>query len=424
MSTSDLANTAPVAEEKFDTSVDPVQGDLQKLGVQTAEEPVEELSDEETSPSAEQAAEDPVIKISDRGKSWSSLEQADREVRAVIDGLDKDRESITISIQPLTLQKFIETVTPSMLEKVDLLNLRRRWGSSEGYVEMIENLRRDIETIIERCKSLIAIAIEGDRPQDYLPASTICKIGRNLQYLSFVQPYRRGRDSFTVKDLKEVKEHCTDLRQLEVDLPMFPYHMPRFDRLTFEADEFLELVATLPALQYLTLCTHHSLGTECPEESESSDPDYDDADKIMKGLQERKIGAPFERIVIVLDGSYRPPNWRSAIDPDSVHKGWSPRRVFVREVDKDGSYSMTVVCGAGRVGPATPGIEIEPVDKQFDYNGWFEGERVWRPYFDTGSSVRPRARAVSPCDESETKDDKKTGEKRTEEGVERCGCCR
>jgi len=52
-----------------------------------------------------------------------------------------------------------------------------------------------------------------------------------------------------------------------------------------------------------------SLRTADPENSESTDPDYDDAEKIMRALHHTKVAAPLEELTITLNRSYPPRKW-------------------------------------------------------------------------------------------------------------------
>ncbi|KUJ12637.1 uncharacterized protein LY89DRAFT_673587 [Mollisia scopiformis] len=99
----------------------------------------------------------------------------------------------------------------------------------------------------------------------------------------------------------------------------------------------------------------HSLGTVYPRRSASTDPDYDDAVRIMNRLRAEKVGVPFDDLKITLDGAFRPGNWRSPKIPevDNSHNPlnyWSPRRIFLSSIGEDGSPQMSVLRGSERVG--------------------------------------------------------------------------
>ncbi|PVH88978.1 hypothetical protein DL98DRAFT_565797 [Cadophora sp. DSE1049] len=145
--------------------------------------------------------------------------------------------------------------------------------------------------------------------QALLPIDAMLAAGQNLRYLGLSDQHRKGADPISLRDLRNIRATCLHLTTLRIDLPMFPYHniIGWPDRDHFEAEESLELLATIPTLSDLETYSEMTLGTFDKDYNLSTDQDYDDAEKIMRTLHADKLGVPFERLLLVLDRSEQPP---------------------------------------------------------------------------------------------------------------------
>ena len=240
--------------------------------------------------------------------------------------------------------------------------------------------------------------------QSVLNIDTICLVGTTLRRLKMIDDYAHGDDPISVNDLAQIKEKCPSLEYLEVNLPMFPHHdiggYPV--RHKSEAPEFLKLLTQFESLTELHLEAEHSLGTENPRDSTSTDTDYDDAERIMKSLHSEKAGKPFGTISITLGRAFRPRNWRSPQLPEKnghveLKNHWCSIRRFRSKINKAGEYEQWVTYGEGRVGEISESDEDraaadEEYEKYLDRIGDGEKRRV-RPMFSPGMSVMYRVPA-------------------------------
>jgi hypothetical protein len=202
----------------------------------------------------------------------------------------------------------------------------------------------------------------------------------------------------TVRDLNLIIAFYPHIEDLQIALPMFPYSELRrlVSRLTLEASEFLELLATIPTLKRLHLEADQSLGTPDAKNSESTGSDYDDAEKNMRAPHDTKAGTPFEELKITLTSSYRPRNWRLFAGKEEREYSlmWSATRVFGSEIDDAGVYYQYVLLSISKIGrvpnEAEAVVESEAqVDDDRRYNSWraSNDERWSRP------KLVPRQRA-------------------------------
>jgi len=93
---------------------------------------------------------------------------------------------------------------------------------------------------------------------------------------------------------------CPHLESFKVDAAHFRYfpysNYPARDH--FEAEEFLALLTKFEELKVLWLVYDLNLISQTYKDSDSTGPDYDDAETIMRSLHRKKQGVPFERIDI------------------------------------------------------------------------------------------------------------------------------
>ncbi|KAL2061521.1 hypothetical protein VTL71DRAFT_6898 [Oculimacula yallundae] len=218
-----------------------------------------------------------------------------------------------------------------------------------------EEVHLVILDLFKKVKALHTLAIFLLGFQSVLPIATICRTGATLKKLRVVDITRCGTDPTSYDDLRELKEHCPLLEDLQINLPMFPYKdLKDFpDRLTFKAQESLELLSEFRNLVKLSLFCEQSLGTLDPMDSSSTDPDYDDAENIMETLHKNKCGNPFEKLSITLDRSFRPKNWRrpagGGLNATRAKFHWSARRKFHCKLGDEGQYMSWVSEGSDRV---------------------------------------------------------------------------
>lgn len=122
----------------------------------------------------------------------------------------------------------------------------------------------------------------------------------------------------------------------------------------------LEVLPKFRSLKYLELIAECCLDSE-ERDSESTDPDYDNAGIIMRKLYAGKIGAPFERINVNLRGSSPPWNWTPLVKFSKKVRGklcccyslteisWCHNRIFASRIDDNGEYQQEVMHGSERV---------------------------------------------------------------------------
>ncbi len=185
-----------------------------------------------------------------------------------------------------------------------------------------------------------------------LPIDTITFHGGKIQELDLRDHYRNGMDPLSVEDLTKIKERCPELRELTIDLPLFPctYWSGR-EASSFEAEEALKLLATFEKLKKLSLLTEVSLGTSDFDLATSTDPDYDDAEAIMKELHVSKSGTPFEKITLCITFARPPATWIRAAEANGgrdLHH-FSACRVFCSVINAQGVYEQWVESGPRRI---------------------------------------------------------------------------
>lgn len=229
------------------------------------------------------------------------------EMAGVMDGTRATQNKPKkIKVHPLVAALY--PWTPEMLARLEILNMR-------SITIQTEQDKEEIRGLLLRCfkemKSLKVLKFNLSNFRDVIPIATICRTGETLRELVATDFSRIGTDLVSLNDLRELLENCPLLETLEVDLPMFPYRdiagLP--DRLTFEARDFLDLLLEFRSLKDLRLHADYSLGAKEYVDYESTDPDCDEAEWIMKDLLRHKKGFPLEKLVLELHGAYRPKNW-------------------------------------------------------------------------------------------------------------------
>ncbi|KAG4414396.1 hypothetical protein IFR04_012459 [Cadophora malorum] len=138
--------------------------------------------------------------------------------------------------------------------------------------------REAILKLFKGARSLHTLTLEFPDFQTILHIATVCRAGSTLRKFHATDESRKGSDPISFDDLQEL-------------------HDP---------EESLKLLATFNNLTKLSLFCERSLGNADPIDSESTDPDYDDAKIIMRDLHKNKIGKPFEDLSFARDRSYRP----------------------------------------------------------------------------------------------------------------------
>ncbi|CZT12267.1 hypothetical protein WAI453_011605 [Rhynchosporium graminicola] len=259
------------------------------------------------------------------------------------------------------------------------------------------DVRRAFLRAFQGFKCLESINVDLDNFQEVLPISTICLAGATLEKLHATWLHRRGNDTVSLDDLKMLHEQCPLLEDVDIDLPMYPYHdvsgYPKRDG--FEADEFVTLLSKFQNLNKIHLHAERSLGCADPVDSHLTDPDYEDAVKLSKRMISSKQGAPFETVTITLEGAYRPENWRKAPggNPNSMEAKyhWWVRRQWQATV-RDGITSFEVLQGSPFVGKAPEETEVERVQANQEWLAHLElhGDGMLkhiRPRFSPGMRV-------------------------------------
>ena len=291
----------------------------------------------------------------------------------------------------------IETFTADDIINIQELEIERISFDNE---DQKREARQAILKLFKGTRSLHTLSLELPDFQTVLPIATICRAGSTLKKFQVTDQSRKGSDPISFDDLQELHDYCPLLEDMEIDLPSFPHKdLEGFaDRLTFKAEESLKLLATFNNLTKLSLFCEQSLGNQDPIDSESTDRDCDDAERIMRDLHKNKVGKPFENLSITLDRSYRPKNWRKAPggEPGSLETKyhWSVRRVFHSKMNDDGGYEQWVSVGSDRVGEAPEETEEERLqadeewhEYQHSWGGYLEAVRRPRPLISAGMTV-------------------------------------
>lgn len=240
----------------------------------------------------------------------------------------------------------------------ELTSLRLRFYSA-AHVEDHESFINLLTNFLKTLKSLDSFQITCDNYQTICPVDTICEIGTTLKHLYMLGADGYGGDQLSVTDLEKLLTHCPNLESLVVDMPMFPFKQVQgYDERalsSFEAREFLAVLPRFAKLKNLKLRAEYGLGTESPMLSSSTDPDYDDAMRILKELHGAKQGVPFEWLSVQLERSFQPRNWRPAgVEEEEgrpvFENYWCPRREFCSGLSEKGEYIEWVAKGSDRVG--------------------------------------------------------------------------
>ncbi|KAH6716626.1 hypothetical protein BKA61DRAFT_572708 [Leptodontidium sp. MPI-SDFR-AT-0119] len=314
------------------------------------------------------------------------------EMAGVMDGTRATQNKPKkIKVHPLVAALY--PWTPEMLARLEILNMR-------SITIQTEQDKEEIPGLLLRCfkemKSLKVLKFNLSNFRDVIPIATICRTGETLRELVATDFSRIGTDLVSLNDLRELLENCPLLETLEVDLPIFPYRdiagLP--DRLTFEASDFLDLLLEFRSLTDLRLHADYSLGAKEYVDYESTDPDCDEAEWIMKDLLRHKKGFPLEKLVLELHGAYRPKNWRKPAGEK-----------FEDELDAQGNLKMWVTSGSERVG--------DPPNETEDERA--EAEREWRIHQELyGDGIRKHRRSkfspgmavtLNVADEGDEKDE-------------------
>lgn len=122
--------------------------------------------------------------------------------------------------------------------------------------------REPLLEVFQNMKNLQSLVVRAEEFQYTLPIATICRTGATLSSLEIEGESRSsGRDPISVSDLKELLKYCPKLENLKIYLPLFPYKdIPgRIDRLSFQAQEFLDTLVLFRELKTVHLQANHSL---------------------------------------------------------------------------------------------------------------------------------------------------------------------
>ncbi|KAL2070702.1 hypothetical protein VTL71DRAFT_13728 [Oculimacula yallundae] len=121
------------------------------------------------------------------------------------------------------------------------------------------------------------------------------------------------------------------------------------DTTSHEFPDFLLIIARAKSLQHLELFAMTTLRTSQVEKA-STDPEYDNAERIMRSLHDQKIGDSFTSITINLERPRRPRKWRPQPDEEGYSKseytGYGIRS-FMSRMSFAGVYVQT---GSHRIG--------------------------------------------------------------------------
>lgn len=220
---------------------------------------------------------------------------------------------------------------------------------------LVPQVRALFQELFTMMKSIKVFKLASFRYKDLLPISTVVLAGTTLIELQLLDHPRYG-DPLSIQDLKDIRDRCPRLRKFSFDLPVFlhPEDMSGWPAgLASEAEEALQVLATFRELEILEMHTTLSLGTADMNLATSTDPDYDDAEAIMRNIHASKVGQPFKSIAIILTSARIPVAWAKASVPD-----WDPTkryvlgipRVFCSRVNANGLYEQWVYRGPDRFG--------------------------------------------------------------------------
>lgn len=218
-----------------------------------------------------------------------------------------------------------------------------------------EPILRLMSEFVEGIRALDALSII--RPCQYAgicPMKSIIQAGgESLRYLKLDYYYRQGTDDVSLSDIRRLQAACPNIEYLEFVHPFFPHaNIRRYpDRVRFDADETLEILPRFRKLEDLHLLFDNDLGTPFDRRNQaysySTDPDYDDAKRIMQKLHDNKLGVPFDNMSIELRASTKPRNWRPKPGATIDSGGWRWNQTRVFHSRRDGSYQQW---GSERVG--------------------------------------------------------------------------
>jgi hypothetical protein len=121
-------------------------------------------------------------------------------------------------------------------------------------------------------------------------------------------------------------------------------------------------VAQAETLQYLGLSAKGNLRT-MEVDKDSTDPDFDGTESIMRTLHSQKFGKPFVTIEIHLLSATQPSNWRPAPNGTGYGSWWTFQRYFASRVNGAGKYEQWGADRGGEIpGESTGSLEIEGGD--------------------------------------------------------------
>jgi hypothetical protein len=259
---------------------------------------------------------------------------------------------------------FLETVPVNQLAQLRDFTLR---------IFLFEERNRDrlnklLRPLFKEMKDLESFSFYGENRNLILSTNTMTLAGEAIKKLSLKGHHRIFTDPTTLEDLQIIRKNCPNLEELEFDLPHFQYENVGGveNRLCFEAKDSLDFLPNFANLKRLHILAESDLGTPFNDRAdvESTDPDYDDAEQIMRSLHAKKLGIPFEKLTITLGRCGRPPNWREIPGAMIGEQGaqWSSRRIWSSRMDLDGKYEQWTEVGYERVGNAS-----DPMPEYHDY---------------------------------------------------------
>jgi len=267
--------------------------------------------------------------------------------------------SLSIS-SPRSLQELLEFVPLKDLSKLRKFQCNSGDFEEYGFKQTLQTQSR-LCSLFDELQDLETLGWLWGDFKKVLSVKTICKVGGTLRTLRLRHSWdEEGYTSISVTELSQICDSCPQLERLMIEGSKFPYQEfgEQTAKVHSEAKDFLRILTRFEALERLYLVYQTSLGTEYHERSESTDPDYDDAEGITRLLNWNKLGVPFKKIDIELNSPRKPSNFRRIAGAGHGETGhWSSTRRFMSLLQHDGNHIFSVKWGSARVGVLLNGID-------------------------------------------------------------------